>query len=55
MDTMINEKFLTARWNNWLTLLMGIPLLVFGIIFFTTDAMSDFSGFVVMVVAGAVY
>ncbi len=52
---MANEKFLTARWNNWLTLAMGIPLLVFGIVFLSTDAMSDFSGFVAMLVAGAVY
>jgi hypothetical protein len=52
---MTKEKFLTARWNNWLTLAMGIPLLVFGIVFFSTDTMSDFSGFVAMVVAVAVY
>ena len=52
---MANDKFLTARWNNWLTLAMGIPLLVLGIVFLSTDAMSDFSGFVAMLVAGAVY
>ncbi len=52
---MANEKFLTKRWNNWLTLAMGIPVLIFGIVFLSTDVMSDFTGFVVMVVAGAVY
>ncbi len=52
---MANDKFLTARWNNWLTLTMGIPLLVLGIVFLSSDAMSDFSGFVAMLVAGAVY
>jgi hypothetical protein len=50
-----NEKFLTARRNNWLTLAMGIPFLVFGIVFLSTEAMSDFSGFLVIVIAGAVY
>ena len=52
---MTQEKFLTKRWNNWLTLVFGIPILVFGIVFLSTDIMSDFSGFVVMVIAGAVY
>lgn len=52
---MINDKFLTARWNNWLTLAMGIPVLVFGIVFLSTDVMTDFSGFVAMVVAGVLY
>ena len=52
---MTNEKFLTARWNNWLTLAMGIPVLIFGIVFLSGDVMSDFSGFVAMVVAGPVY
>jgi hypothetical protein len=52
---MTKEKFLTQRWNNWLTLAMGIPVLIFGIVFLSTDVMSDFTGFVAMVVAGAVY
>jgi hypothetical protein len=52
---MTKEQFLTKRWNNWLTLGMGIPLLVLGIVFLSTNAMSDFSGFLVMVIYGAVY
>ena len=52
---MTSEKFLTVRWNNWLTLLMGIPFLIFGIVFLSADLMSDFSGFVTLVIAGAVY
>ncbi len=50
-----NEKSLTARRNNWLTLAMGIPFLVFGVLFLSTDFMSDFPGFVTLVIAGAVY
>ena len=52
---MANEKFLTARWNNWLTLVFGIPILAFGIVFLSTDVMSDLSGFVAILVAGVVY
>ncbi len=52
---MTKDKFLTKRWNNWLTLAMGIPVLIFGIVFLSTDAMSDFSGFVTLLIAGAVY
>ena len=52
---MTKEEFLTARWNNWLTLAMGIPVLAFGIIFLSGDFMSDFPWFIAMVVAGAVY
>ena len=52
---MTSEKFLTKSWNNWLTLIMGIPLLVFGIVFLSTSVMSDFSGFLVMVIYGVVY
>ncbi len=52
---MTSESFLTARWNNWLTLAMGIPVLALGIVFLSTDVMSDFSGFLTMVIAGVVY
>ena len=52
---MINEKLLTKRWNNLLTLTFGVPILIFGIVFLSTDVMSDFSGFVTMLIAGAVY
>ncbi len=52
---MANEKFLTARWNNWLTLVMGILTLAFGVFVLSTSVLSDFSGFIVMVIWGAVY
>ncbi len=52
---MTSEKFLTKSWNNWLTLAMGIPILVLAIVYFSTDAMSDFAAFLTMIIAGAVY
>jgi hypothetical protein len=50
-----SEKYLTRRWNNWLALAMGIPFLVFGIAFLSGDIMTDLSGFITILVAGAVY
>jgi len=50
-----NEKFLTARWNIRLTLAMGIPTLAYGVFVLSTSVLSDFSGFIVMVIWGAVY
>ena len=52
---MINEKFLTIRWNNWLTLGLGLPILIYAIVVLSTSVLSDFVGFIVMVVMGAVY
>ncbi|MFC1956630.1 hypothetical protein ACFLWZ_09010 [Chloroflexota bacterium] len=52
---MTNEKFLTQRWNNWLTLGMGIPTLAYGVFVLSTLVLSDFVGFIGMVVIGAVY
>ncbi len=52
---MTKEKFLTARWNNWLTLGLGLPTLAYGVFVLFTSVMSDFAGFIGMVVIGAVY
>ncbi len=52
---MANEKFLTARWNNWLTLVMGILTLAFGVFVLSTSVLSDFTGFIGVVIWGAVY
>jgi hypothetical protein len=50
-----NEKFLTTRWNNLLTLGMGIPVLIYAVVVLSTSVLSDFAGFIGMVVLGAVY
>ncbi len=52
---MANEKFLTTRWNNLLTLGMGIPVLIYAVVVLSTSLLSDFAGFIGMVVLGAVY
>ncbi len=52
---MTRERFLTVRWNNWLTLGMGIPTLIYAVVGLSTSVMSDFGGFIGMVVIGIVY
>ena len=52
---MTKEKFLTKRWNNWLTLIMGLPTLIFAVVVLSTSVASDFASFIAMAVIGAVY
>ena len=52
---MTKEKFLTVRWNNWLTLILGLPAMVYGIVVLSTTVLPDFWGFIGMAVLGAVY
>ena len=52
---MNKERFLTARWNNILSLALGLPALVYVLIVLTSSVMSDFSSFIVLVVIGVVY
>lgn len=52
---MTREKLLTVRWNNRLALGLGIPALIYAVVVLSTSAMSDFAGFMGMVVIGVVY
>lgn len=54
-DAMTKENFLTKSWNNWLTIGLGIPAMVFAYVVLTTSVMSDFTGFIGMVLIGATY
>ena len=54
-DHMTKEKFLTKRWNNWLTLALGLPTLIYGTVVLSTSVLSDFWGFIGMVIIGVVY
>ena len=49
------DRFLTARWNNILTLSLGLPTLVFALIALMTDAFSDRAAFIGLVVVSAFY
>jgi len=49
------DRFLTARWNNILTLSLGLPALVFALVALTTDTFSDRAAFIGLVVVSAFY
>ena len=55
MNEANRDRFLTARWNNILTLSFGLPTLVVALVALTTDSFSDRAVFIGLVVLGAVY
>ncbi len=52
---MTKEKFLTVRWNNLLTLGLGIPSLIYVVSAFSTSAWSSKSGMIWLSVIGGVF
>jgi len=52
---MTKENFLTKKWNNLLTAGLGIPTLVYAVVVLSTPVLSDFAGFIGMVLIGATY
>jgi hypothetical protein len=52
---MTKERFFTRRWNNGLTLAMGLPTLAYVSFVLSTSVLSDFAAFIGMAVLGAVY
>jgi hypothetical protein len=52
---MTQERFLTIRWNNLLSLIMGIPVLVYVVVVLSTSVLSDSAGFIGMAVIGVLY
>jgi len=53
--TMTKEKFLTVRWNNLLSLGLGIPVLIYVVVVLSTSVLSESAGFVGLVVFGVLY
>jgi hypothetical protein len=52
---MTKEKFLTVRWNNLLTLALGIPTLMYVIYAFSTSMWSTRGGLIGLAILGALY
>lgn len=52
---MTKEKFLTVRWNNLLSLGLGIPALIYVEVVLTTPVLSDRAAFIGLVVIGVLY
>jgi hypothetical protein len=49
------EKLLTVRWNNILTLGLGLPILIYAVVVLSTGASSDMAAFIGLVVFGVIY
>jgi len=49
------ENFLTVRWNNLLTLALGIPALIYIIVAFSTSLWSTKGGLIGLAIIGALY
>ena len=52
---MTKEKFLTVRWNNILTLALGIPTLLYILYVLSTPTLSDRVAFIGLFLIGVVY
>ena len=52
---MTKQQFLTVRWNNMLSLGLGLPTLAFVGVVMATAVMSDWAGFVGLAVIGVAY
>jgi hypothetical protein len=52
---MTKEKFLTVRWNNLLTLGLGIPALIYVVAAFSSSAWSSKDGMIWLSVIGGVF
>ncbi len=52
---MTKEKFLTVRWNNWLTLGLGLPALIYVIFAFSGLVWMTRGGMIGLAVIGALY
>ena len=54
-DAMKKEEFLTARWNNVLTVGLGLVFVVYAVVVWSTSVLSDTAAFIGLVIIGAVY
>ena len=52
---MIKEEFLTARWNNVLTIGLGLVFVIYAVVVWSTAVLSDSAGFAGLVIIGVVY
>jgi hypothetical protein len=52
---MTKEKFLTVRWNNWLTLVLGIPALAYTVYAYSGPLWTTRWGLIGLAVIGVLY
>ena len=49
------EKFLTVSWNNWISLGVGIPVLIYAVVLLSSSASVDLAGYIGIAVLGVLY
>jgi len=52
---MNRDNFLTVRWNNVLSLGLGIPAVLYSLIVISTSTASEFPWFVGMAIIGSLF
>lgn len=52
---MTKEDFLTVRWNNLLSLILGIPTVAYVVVALSTSLMSDRIAFIGFCIIGVLY
>jgi hypothetical protein len=52
---MTKARFLTVRWNNLLSLGLGLPALVYVVVAFATSIWSGWGGLIGLAVIGVLY
>jgi len=52
---MTKDEFLTVRWNNILTLGLGLIMLIYVAVVASTTVLSDFAAFLGLAIIAAVY
>ena len=52
---MTKEKFLTVRWNNFLSLGLGLPTLIYIVVAFSTSIWLGRDGLIGLAIIGALY
>ena len=55
MEPAQRDRFLTVRWNNRLSIGLGVPALTYVGIALITDVVSDGAAFVWLVLIGVIY
>ena len=55
MDNVKKEEFFTLRWNNILTLALGLIMLIYVYLVLSTSVLSDVAAFIGLVLIGAIY
>jgi len=55
LNVMTKANFFTVRWNNWLSLGLGIPAVVYVVYAFSTSIWTGRGGLIGLAVIGVLY